>query len=88
MAVNGCKVSNLLCGQVCLAVVLPLGENDSEDGVRPAARLVHVCSGNSSEDTGSKNKCHILNMHINIHINIRVKQIVKLHQKYVLMDIK
>lgn len=82
MAVDGCKVSNLLCGKVCLAVVLPLGENDSKDGVRPAACLVHVGGGNSSEDTEGQNECHILYIH-----RYTVKQRVKLPQKCVLMDI-
>lgn len=54
MAVDWCKISNLLCGQVCLAVILPLGENDSEDCMRAAARLIHVGGGNSSADTVSE----------------------------------
>lgn len=54
MPVDGCKISNLFCGQVCLAVILPLGENDSEDCVRATARLIHVGGGNSSEDTESE----------------------------------
>lgn len=87
MAVDGCKVSNLLCGQVCLAVILLLGENDSEDSVRPAACLVHVGGGNSSGDKMSVSHTkYTYKYKINIHRN-RVKQIVKLPQKCVLMDI-
>lgn len=50
MAAGECKRSNLLCGQVRLAVVFPLGENDSEDGVGTAAGFVHVGGGHSSEE--------------------------------------
>ncbi len=67
-AVDGCKISNLLCGEVCLTVILPLGENDSEDCMRAAARFIHVGGGNSSADTESEisgigvtyNKCIII----------------------------
>lgn len=34
--------SDLFCGEVCFAVMFPLREDDGENGVGPAAGLVHV----------------------------------------------
>lgn len=40
--------SDLFCGEVCLAVVFPLCEDDGENSMGPAAGLIHVGGGHSS----------------------------------------
>lgn len=41
--------SNLFCGEVCFTVMFPLSEDNGENGVGPAAGLIHVGGSNGSE---------------------------------------
>lgn len=56
--------SDLFGGQVCFTVVFPLRENDREDSVGSATRLVHVGGGHSPADLHTQTRLDNTTFHL------------------------